>query len=91
VRLMRYMVFGIDASGIASATYFIECLDDDEAKLRAQRFLVAHPAIEAWNGSVCIARLMQPGEHNETLVAERASRNASTTAAATKSEVSRAS
>jgi hypothetical protein len=89
VSLMRYMVFGLDPSGIAQAAYFMECLDDDEAKLRAQPLLEAHPTIEVWNSSVRIARLMRPGENNETLIAEDAARDGSATA--NNSEVSHAS
>jgi hypothetical protein len=76
---MRYMIFGVDASGTAQEAYFLEYLDDDEAKLRAQRLLEAHPAIEVWNGSVRIARLMR----REPDIAKVAARDDSARADAT--------
>ena len=39
--LMRYVVYAVDAFGVANATYELECPTDDEAMRRARKFLVA--------------------------------------------------
>ena len=41
------------------ATYEFLCLDDEEAKLRAKRYLDSHDVIERWADYERIARLMR--------------------------------
>ena len=57
---MRYLAFALNLSGVAQAAYLLHCPDDDNAKVRAQRFLQGHPVVEVWNGPVRVARLLRP-------------------------------
>ncbi len=54
---MRYVAHAVGLSGVAQATYELECADDDEAKRRAREFLEAHEAVELWKGVRRVARL----------------------------------
>jgi hypothetical protein len=54
---MHYVVNAVDLSGVAQATYELECADDEEAKGRAAKFLDAHPTVELWKGLRRVARL----------------------------------
>jgi hypothetical protein len=61
---MHYVVHAVDLSGVAQATYELECADDEEAKGRAAKFLEAHPAVELWKGLRRVARLTRDEAKN---------------------------
>lgn len=54
---MRYVLYGVDLSGVARAVYEIDSPNDEAAKERAEKLLDAHPAVEVWNGPRRIVRL----------------------------------
>jgi hypothetical protein len=64
--LMRYVAFAEDLSGVGHATYELECVDDNDAKHRAEIFLEAHAAIEVWNGMRRVARLTRAEAVNDS-------------------------
>ena len=53
----NYRLFAVDAVGVARATYDFRCLDDDEAKRRAETYLHVHDAVELWAEHRQVARL----------------------------------
>jgi hypothetical protein len=61
---MRYLVHAVDLSGVAQATYELECADDEEAKGRAAKLLGAHPAVKLWKGLQRVARLTRDEAEN---------------------------
>jgi hypothetical protein len=54
---MHHLAYALSLLGVAHATCEMECADDDDARLRAVRFLEAHPIIEIWKGARRVARL----------------------------------
>lgn len=56
-RLKLYMAFAVDTSGVARATYELNCLTDEEAKQRAEVYLEVHEVIELWTDHKRIVRL----------------------------------
>lgn len=58
-QLRPYVAFAVDTAGVARATYEFACLDDEEAKHRAEGYLKAHDIIELWGDYTRIARLMR--------------------------------
>jgi hypothetical protein len=56
---MRYVGYGVDLSGVARAVYEIDCRTEEDAQVRAEKLLEAHPAIELWDGPRRVARLVR--------------------------------
>jgi hypothetical protein len=56
-RLKLYYLFAVDAAGVASATYELNCRDEDEARVRARTYLGRHDMVELWIDHRRIARL----------------------------------
>lgn len=54
---MRYIAYAVDALGVASATYQVECIGDEDATDRARELLEAHMTIELWQGYRRVTRL----------------------------------
>jgi hypothetical protein len=54
---MRYVAHAVDQYGVALATYEFECIADQEAKRRGEKYLQIHPVIEIWQGVRRIGRL----------------------------------
>ena len=54
---MRYVAYAVDAFGVASATYEIECIGDDDATDSARELLDVHMTIELWQGFRRVKRL----------------------------------
>ena len=63
---MRYVAYAVDLWGVVHATYELECVDDNDAKHRAEIFLEAHAAIEVWNGMRRVARLTRAEAVNDS-------------------------
>ncbi len=56
---MRYVIHAVEASGISSATYELECDDDACAAHRATQLLQAHTSVEIWKGTKRLAQLQR--------------------------------
>lgn len=56
---MRYLACHVDLSGVALATYELNCADDEEAKVEAKKLLGRHPTIELWDGPRRVARFVR--------------------------------
>lgn len=56
---MRYVAYAVDLSGVARAVYEIDCQTEEDAQVRAEKLLQAHPAIELWDGPRRVARLVR--------------------------------
>jgi hypothetical protein len=54
---MRYIAYAVDAFGVASATYEVECIGDEDAMDIARELLEAHITIELWQGFRRVTRL----------------------------------
>jgi hypothetical protein len=54
---MHYLAYATSLLGVAQATYEMECVDDDDARLSALKFLEAYPTIEIWKGTRRVERL----------------------------------
>ena len=60
--LKIYVAYAVDGGGIARATYEFSCLDDEEARRRAQAYLSIHDIMELWHGPRRVARLRRADE-----------------------------
>lgn len=56
---MRYVAYVVDLSGVARAVYQIDSPTDEDARMRAEKFLDTYPAVEVWDGPRRIARLVR--------------------------------
>ncbi|WP_024516210.1 hypothetical protein [Bradyrhizobium sp. Tv2a-2] len=55
--MTRYIAYAVDVSGIANATYELQCANDEDAEDRVRELLEAHQTIELWEGVRRVARL----------------------------------
>jgi len=53
---VHFLDYAISFLGVAHSTCEVECTDDDDAGLRAARFLEAYPIMEIWKGARRVAR-----------------------------------
>jgi hypothetical protein len=57
--LSKYFAYFVDLQGTARASYELQAIGDDAAKIEGGYFLKFHPSIEVWQGARYVARLMR--------------------------------